>query len=77
MSHNLTVEDLGERAAELISALGPGDEITLLSQNRTVARIIPAEKDRLPSGFGACKGMIVENPDVPEDAYLEDFKDYL
>ncbi|HVS71990.1 MAG TPA: type II toxin-antitoxin system prevent-host-death family antitoxin [Phycisphaerae bacterium] len=77
MSHTITVEEAAGRLAELIATLAPGDEITLVSKNQPVARLTPAAKRTLPRAFGACKGMLMKNPDVPENVYLDDFKDYM
>ena len=75
MPHIFTVEEAASRLADLISILGPGDEITLTSHNRAVAKIIPQTGPRRQAG--ACKGMIIENPEVPDNSYLEDFKDHM
>jgi antitoxin (DNA-binding transcriptional repressor) of toxin-antitoxin stability system len=75
MSHTVGIAELDRKLAKLISDLRPGEEITVVRDNEPVAKIVPQSAPRRRAG--ACKGMLIENPDVPEDAYLEDFKDYL
>jgi antitoxin (DNA-binding transcriptional repressor) of toxin-antitoxin stability system len=78
MSHTLTIEEAARRLADLVSALQPGDEIQLTAENRLVARITPEPKAALPHhGFGSCRGMLIENLNVDENAHLAEFKDYL
>jgi len=78
MSHTLTVEELASQLEALIRALEPGDEIALTSENRTIARIVPEPRpESKRGGFGACRGMLIENPEVDDDAHLEDFKEYM
>lgn len=74
MSYTVTVEDAANRLADLISNLHPGDEITVLSENQPVARIIPPPS--IPRRrIGACKGMLIINRE--DDSHLVDFKDYM
>ena len=74
MSHTLTVEDAAARLAELVSELKPGDEITLMSKDKPVAKIVP---EKLPTRrrAGACKGMLTIIRE--DDSHLEDFKEYM
>ena len=66
MSHILTVEEAAVRLTELIAELQPGDEITLTSREKPVAKIVP-EKQPIHRRAGACKGMmtIVREDDSP------------
>lgn len=73
MSHTVTVEEAASRLADLVAHLNPGDEITLLAHNRPVAKIVPQPRRR--AGFA--KGMITENPKMPDDVHLKDFQDYM
>ena len=74
MSHTLTIEEAASRLAELVSELQPGDEITLTSREKPVAKIVP-EKPPIRRRAGACKGMLTI---VREDnSHLEDFKEYM
>ena len=57
MSYILTVEEAAVRLAELVSELQPGDEITLMSREKPVAKIVP-EKLPIRRQAGACKGMM-------------------
>lgn len=80
MSHTITVDEASTRMKELPADLAPGDEIVLTQDDRTVARVVPEPptqpplKDRVP---GTLKGMLIENSDVPDDAHLKDFAEYM
>jgi len=74
MSHVLTVEEAAVRLAELVSELKPGDEITLMSQEKPVAKIVP-EKLPIRRRAGACKGMLTIVRE--DDSHLEEFKEYM
>jgi len=74
MSHTVTIADAASRLADLISSLHPGDEITLTSENRPVAKIIPEPASQRRHA-GACKGMLVINRE--DDEHLADFKEYM
>jgi antitoxin (DNA-binding transcriptional repressor) of toxin-antitoxin stability system len=69
------MNDVDQKLAQLIAGLQPGEAITLVLGDRPVARIIPEGAARRKAG--ACKGMLMENPEVPDDIHLEDFKDYM
>ena len=74
MSHILTVEEAAARLAEIVSDLQPGDEITLMSQEKPVAKIVP---EKLPTRrrAGACKDMLTIVRE--DDSHLEEFKEYM
>jgi antitoxin (DNA-binding transcriptional repressor) of toxin-antitoxin stability system len=74
MSQTVTIEEAASHLADLIAGLHPGEEITLTSGNRAIAKIVPAEVKpvRRP---GAAKGMLHILKE--DDEHLEDFKDYM
>ena len=74
MSYTLTVEEAAARLAELVSELQPGDEITLTSREKPVAKIVPEELP-IRRRAGACKGMLTVIRE--DDSHLEEFKEYM
>ncbi len=75
MSHTVAVERAGERLADLVAGLGPGDEIVLTRDGRPVARIVPAGRPARARRPGSCKGMLTIVED--DDAYLAGFAEYV
>jgi antitoxin (DNA-binding transcriptional repressor) of toxin-antitoxin stability system len=75
MSHVLSIEQALSQLDQLVSGLGPNDEIVLTKNDKEVARILPSStpKSREP---GAWKGK-VEIIDDSDDIILEHFKEYL
>ena len=74
MSHTVTVEEAASRFADLISSLHPGDEITVTSRDRAVAKITAAEAAPVRlrrAGAGKGKLHIIKE----DDEHLEDFKE--
>jgi antitoxin (DNA-binding transcriptional repressor) of toxin-antitoxin stability system len=76
MSHTLSIEQASARLDQLVSDLGPGDEIVLTKDDKPVARIVPDSSSLRPREAGTCKGMI-DILDDSDDIILEHFKDYM
>ncbi len=74
MSQTITIEEAASHLADLILSLHPGEEITLTSGSRPVAKIVP-EFAPPRRQAGVCKGMLVINRE--DDEHLADFKDYM
>jgi len=75
MSQTLSVQQAATNLEALISNLRPGEEITLTLGDKPVAKIIPQTLPRRRGG--ACKGLLIENNSIPEDAHLADFREYM
>ena len=76
MTYTITIEEAANRLADLVSALLPGEEITLTSHDKAVAKIVPAETKPAPRRrAGAAKGML--HIIKEDDEHLADFKDYM
>lgn len=58
---------------ELIAGLQPDDEVVIVRDRETIARIVPP-KNRVPR-FGNCKGMLTIVSD--DDEHLKDFAEYM
>ena len=75
MSHQVSIEQAAAHLAELVSSMGPGDEIVLTQNSRPVAKIIPSRTGPRHRQPGSCKGMLIIRED--DDGHLNDFKDYM
>ena len=76
MSQTVTIEHAARHLAELVSALTPGDEITLTSKNQPIARIVPAEARpvrRRQGGAGQGRLIVLQE----DDEHLKDFQEYM
>jgi len=58
---------------ELIAALKPDDEVEIVQNQKTVARIVPPKRGT--PKFGSCKGMLTIISD--DDEHLQDFAEYM
>ena len=76
MSITITLEEAQATLKELVHRLAPGDEITIVENQRPVATLTTkstfSSKPRVP---GNCKGMITLL--VEDDEHLDDFKEYM
>ena len=75
MNRKMKLEEASGRLVEIVSALHPGDEITLTSRNQPVATIIPGKRPqhrRVHPGKTPPMG----KPDAL-DASFEDFRNYV
>lgn len=73
MSTAIEIGEAQEKLKDILSALGPDDEVILLDNNRPIAKLIPTRSAR-PT-FGGCKGLLTIVKE--DDEHLEDFKDYI
>jgi antitoxin (DNA-binding transcriptional repressor) of toxin-antitoxin stability system len=72
----MTIQEASARLAELVRALGPGDQIVLTDGTRRVGRIVPEPFLQTHRQAGVCEGML-EIIDDEEDAILDHFRDYV
>ncbi len=59
--------------SELIAGLKPDDEVVIVQNQKTVARIVPPKRGA--PKFGSCKGMLMIISD--DDEHLKDFAEYM
>lgn len=59
--------------AELVAGLAADDEVEIIQNQKTIARIVPP-KQGTPR-FGTCKGMLTIVSD--DDEHLKDFAEYM
>lgn len=59
--------------SELIAGLKPDDEVVIVQNQKTVARIVPPKRGT--PKFGSCKGMLMIISD--DDEHLKDFAEYM
>ena len=74
----ITIEEAQAGLTDLIHRLSPGEEVLIIENERTVAKltVAPAEPEKKPRVLGSMKGTVLYMaPDF--DAPLDDFKDYV
>lgn len=72
----VTIQEAQANLPELIHKLGPGEELVILENNRTVAKLTAVESARpVRPGPGLCKDMISIVAD--DEAHLADFESYM
>lgn len=73
----VTIEHAQAHLGELIEQLPPGEEITIIRDQKPVAKIVgTATLDRPAPRFGTLKGTVLSMaPDF--DAPLDEFKEYM
>jgi antitoxin (DNA-binding transcriptional repressor) of toxin-antitoxin stability system len=70
----ISIEEAQAKLAEIISALGPGEEVVIMKADQPVAELRSLAAKPQPQ-FGSCKGMLTI---VAEDEeHLEDFQEYM
>ena len=72
---NLTLAEAQARLPDLIHNLSPGEEVAIIENNRTVAKLMapPAEHPRPIPGRG--QGTLIVHSE--DDEHLDDFKEYM
>jgi antitoxin (DNA-binding transcriptional repressor) of toxin-antitoxin stability system len=73
---SVTLAEAQARLAELIAGLIPGEELRILQNDRTIAKLVrEPEPSREPRQPGSARGIlsIVED----DESHLEDFKEYM
>lgn len=76
MVRTVPIQEVSAQLAELVRALGPGDQIVLTDDERPVGRIVPEASQHAHRRAGVCKGML-EILDDDEGAILDHFRDYV
>ena len=71
----MSIEEVQATLPEIISKLGPGEEVVITRDNQPVAELRSLAGGKPQPRFGSCKGMLTI---VTEDEeHLEDFKEYM
>ena len=72
---SISIEEAQATLPDIISKLGPGEEVVITKDNQPVAELRSLVSGKPQSRFGSCKGMLTI---VTEDEeHLEDFKEYM
>jgi antitoxin (DNA-binding transcriptional repressor) of toxin-antitoxin stability system len=75
MLPTMSIEEVQATLPEIISKLGPGEEVVITRDNQPVAELRSLAGGKPQPRFGSCKGMLTI---VTEDEeHLEDFKEYM
>jgi len=75
MLSTMSIEEVQATLPEIISKLGPGEEVVITRDNQPVAELRSLAGGKPQPRFGSCKGMLTI---VTEDEeHLEDFKEYM
>ena len=69
---SISVEEAQAKLSELIAQLGPGEELEITQDQKTIAKLNGQKKQRTV-GLGKGKLTIVSE----DDEHLEDFKEYM
>jgi len=73
MSKTVELDVAQATLGELIAGLKPDDEVEIVQNQKTVARIVPPKRET--PKFGSCKGMLTIISD--DDEHLKDFAEYM
>ena len=73
MSTSIGLEEARAQLKELITHLGPNDEVVITENSQPIARLVPLQKAQ--PKFGNCQGMLTIVED--DDEHLDDYKEYM
>ena len=73
MTKTVELDEAQATLGELIAGLKPDDEVEIVQNQKTVARIVPPKRGT--PKFGGCKGMLTIISD--DDEHLKDFAEYM
>jgi antitoxin (DNA-binding transcriptional repressor) of toxin-antitoxin stability system len=72
----ITVAEASQKLVDLIDAALRGEEVTIIKDDLSVVKLIPATPvKRRPAKAGSAKGLVWMSDDFDEP--LEDFKEYM
>jgi antitoxin (DNA-binding transcriptional repressor) of toxin-antitoxin stability system len=72
----ISIEEAQATLPDLISKLGPGEEVVIIKNGQPAAKLIGQHKvTRQPLQPGSAKGMLIIN--VEDDEHLQDFEEYM
>lgn len=69
---SISVEEAQAKLSELIAQLGPGEELEITRDQKTIAKLVGQKKQRT---FGLGKGKLTIVSE--DDEHLKDFKEYM
>jgi antitoxin (DNA-binding transcriptional repressor) of toxin-antitoxin stability system len=75
---SLSIDEAQLKLRDVVHGLAPGDEVLIVENDQTVARLLPAESkpQSFPRQLGTMRGTVLYMaPDF--DAPLEDFEEYM
>lgn len=73
MTKTVELSEAQATLGELIAGLKPDDEVVIVQNQKTIARIVPPKRGT--PLFGGCKGMLTIVSD--DDEHLKDFVEYM
>ena len=74
MVRTISIEEAQATLPDIVSQLGPGEEVVITKDDQPVAELRSLAAGKPQPRFGSCKGMLTI---VTEDEeHLEDFKEY-
>lgn len=71
----ITVAEASQKLPDLIDAVLRGEEVTIIKDDFSVVKLIPATPAKPRRQPGSAKGLVTMSDDFDEP--LEDFKDYM
>jgi len=76
MLRTISLEEAQATLPDLISTLGPGEEVVITKNGQPAAKLIGQQKvTRQPLQPGSAKGMLIIN--VEDNEHLQDFEEYM
>ena len=76
MLPNISIEEAQATLPDIISKLGPGEEVVITKNGQPAAKLIGQQKvTRQPLQPGSAKGILIIN--VEDDEHLKDFEEYM
>ena len=76
MLRTISIEEAQATLPDIVSKLGPGEEVVLTKDDHPVAKLVGQHKAaRQPPQPGSAKGMLIIN--VEDDEHLQDFAEYM
>lgn len=73
MTKTVELDEAQATLGELIAGLKPDEEVVIVQNQKTVARIVPPKRGT--PKFGSCIGMLTIISD--DDEHLKDFAEYM
>lgn len=75
MATDISLEEAETKLREIVSRLGPDEEVVITENDRPVAKLVGNPHPREPREPGFAKGMITIVAD--DDDHLKDFEEYM
>lgn len=75
MSLTISLEEAQATLSDLLSTLGPGEEVVITKDDHPVAALRSCAAGKPPPRFGNCQGMLTIVTE--DDEHLKDFQEYM